>query len=151
MLRKMARDDIQKLAQTGYNFGQAMQESSRVSLKYYPGFSYSKHSIIALNNIRLLVYEHIADLNQVGLARVDQRAWTLRDWERAIRKATGQPDLVIDTLKSDDELKLHWACLSIVPTEDGGYNLKNGPFVIKYYRRYKWALKAGLKKAGFGN
>lgn len=149
MLRKLARDEIQELAQTGHNFSQALQESSRVSLKYYIPFPYSRSTIRLLDNICLLVWENIADLNQVGLARNAQRNWTLRDWEQAIRQVTGQPDSVIATLETDDELRLHWHCFSVTPTRDGGWNLKEGPFVVKHYRYRKSAIKAGLKKAGF--
>lgn len=131
---------ILKLAELGYNFSKL--GLSRVSRNSYIPFRFTMNQVLQLENMRLLVWENIADLDQIGLGRGSQFDWTLRDWEKAIRKHKG---LEIEEFENDDALRLARNGFKIVETNDRGYNFYRWGHHIKYYRNRKCATNKALK------
>lgn len=132
---------ILELAEVGYNFTKL--GSARVSRNSYIPFQFSMNQILELESMRLLVWENIADLDQIGLGTEKQSSWDLRAWESAIRQFKG---LEIQDFESDDMLRLTRNGFRIEPTSDGGYNLYRWYGHIKYYRNKKSAINRALKE-----
>jgi hypothetical protein len=90
IFRHLTDAEIEKMARFGYCISQECKrhECARVSDRFV---KIQAGEAVALEAMRLMVFEDCADLYQVGLARDAQRTWTLRTWEKRIRQELQQP------------------------------------------------------------
>lgn len=127
-------------AQLGYAISAhcLTQHKSRISLRYWVPFQYTRVQIAGLESLRFLVLEDIADLFQVGLARESQLTWTLRDWDRAIRNRLGWP---IEGYKTDRALILARHGFKLKKAADGGWWIQQNYGHKRYYRYRSSAIR----------
>ena len=139
MATPLPRELIYKVAALGEALTKRLQESSRIE-RFRLFYPHTMSQIGILLNCHLMVWEHIADLDQYGLAYEYQRSWTKTDWERAIRAHYRQPDPKLDEL-SEDEIELHRHLFHLKSGCDGSTVLYRGYHYIGVYRRRGNAIR----------